>query len=144
MSVFDEYLEKHFKLEVEIRENHLEGHEGTLYAMPVNNTTFNDLDVCVLACNQGGFSGSVADMRNALNAYLRQTGNILRNGGRVNIGGFVEAGIAVGGKVEDEHAKIDRNTNRIHLGVRKIYKNVKPIFYVFIRYKNIGLVQQLG
>jgi hypothetical protein len=120
MSVFDDYLEKYFKLEVDIRENHLEGHEGTLFATPVNNTTFNDLDVCVAACKQGGFSGSVTDMHNAVTAYLRQTGHIMRNGGRVNIGGFVEIGIAVGGKVESEFAKIDQKTNRIHLGTRAL------------------------
>jgi hypothetical protein len=43
MSVFDDYLEKYFKLEVEIHENHLEGHEGTLFATPVNNTVVNPL-----------------------------------------------------------------------------------------------------
>jgi hypothetical protein len=107
--------------------------EGELYAMPVNNTTFNDLDVCVLACKQSGYSGSVTDMHNAVSAYLRQTGHIMRNGGRVNIGGFVEIGIAVSGKVESEYAKITPQTNRIHLGtralpgVRTLYEGVEVI-----------------
>jgi hypothetical protein len=59
-------------------------------------------------------------MHSAVNAYLRQTGHIMRNGGRVNIGGFVEIGIAVGGKVESEYAKITPQTNRIHLGTRAL------------------------
>jgi hypothetical protein len=132
-SIFDDYVEKSFKLEMECRESHLKGFEDTLFATPVNNTTFNDMDICIAACKRGGFNGNPTDMYNSVTAYLREAGHAIRNGGRVNIGGLVEIGLSVSGVVESEFAPIDPKEHRLHLaartlpGARALYAGVEII-----------------
>jgi hypothetical protein len=104
-------------LEVALFGSHLEGYEDKLFARPVRNMRFTENGVCVSAKERGGFTGSLRDMENHVNAFLREMVYILRDGGRVSIGGLIEAKLDVGGWVEDEHAPIDPERNRLRLSL---------------------------
>jgi hypothetical protein len=101
--------------EVQLLRSHLKGYEDKLFAQAVNNQTYNEEELCVLAAERGLYTGNVNDMKNSVDALLRVMVDVLQDGGRVTLGGLLSAKFSVHGWVEDEHAPIDPENNRLYL-----------------------------
>jgi hypothetical protein len=120
-------------LEVALYESHLEGYAGKLFARPVRNVRYSEKQVCVSAKERGGFTGNLSDLENHVNVFLREMAFLLRDGGRIDLGGLLEAKLVVGGWVESEYAPIDPARNQLRLSLsplpdaRKLAEGVRVI-----------------